>query len=138
MQRSWRSAAAAAVLALAATAAVSAGPSVCIQLGTAAAPAVLVIRDLPVPIAGAAITVNGNAKDLAAPAQLATLFVVGGTGSGTRERTLRAMVAAPNSVLEALRHDPKATLTVTVCPKGRPEACTTHGPFAASFVPRAG
>ena len=137
MQRSWRSAAAAAVFALVATGAVSAATSVCIQLGAAAAPAVLVIRDLPVPTAGAAITVSGNAKDLTAPAPLATLFVVGGSGTGTRERTLRAMVAAPHSVIEALQHDPKATLTVTVCPKGRPDACTTHGPFAASFVPHA-
>jgi hypothetical protein len=142
MQRSWRRALIAAALTIATTSGVSAATSVSIESaapGSAARPrpAVVVVRDLPVPLAGAVVIVNAHAGGLAAPAKLATAFIVGGgNAAGTRARSFRSIVAASPSVLEALARDPHATITVTVCPKGHPEASTTSGPYAVNFTSR--
>ncbi len=101
----------------------------------ALAPAVVVIRALPVPLAGGTVTVTAHAAGLDAPVKLTTLFVVGGAQAGTRERSMRAAVDAPPSVLDALARDPHATLTLSVCPKAHADACVTSGPYPVSFQP---
>ena len=133
MQRSWWPAAAALVLAT--TSCVSAAPNVSIELPAprsapgARPPAVLLLRDVAVPLAGGTVTVQAQSRDLPDPVRLATLFVVGGNAQGTRPRSLRAAVQAPPSVIDTIAGDAHATITLTVCPKGRADACVTSGPF---------
>jgi hypothetical protein len=141
MQRSWCPAAAAALI-LATASCVSAAPNVSIELPAprsaagAAPPAVLLLRDVPVPLAGGTVTVQAHSRDLPGSVRLATLFIVGGNADGTRRRSLRAAVQAPLNVVETLAGDAQATATLTVCPKGRPDACVTSGPFPITLTHR--
>jgi hypothetical protein len=141
MQRSWCPAAAAALI-LATASCVSAAPYVSIELPAprsapgAGPPAVLLIRDVAVPLAGGTVTVQAHSRDLPDAVRLATLFVVGGNAEGTRQRSLRAAVQAPPSVVETIAGDAHATVTLTVCPKGRADACVTSGPFPLKLTHR--
>jgi hypothetical protein len=121
---------------------VSAATSVSIESAapgsaTESGPTVVVVRDLPVPLAGATVIVTGRAQGLAAPTKLATVFIVGNRNlDGNRERTFRSIVEAAPSVIEALAHDPRATITLTVRPTGHPEQTTTAGPYTVNVVYR--
>lgn len=100
-------------------------------------PSVVVVRDLPVPLAGATVIVSARAEGLANPAKLATVFIVGNRSlRGSRERSFRSIVDASPSVIAALAHDPHATITLTVRPSGHPEAATTIGPYTVNFAYR--
>ena len=86
------------------------------------------------PVSGATVTVSAHARGLAAPAKLATAFILGGGRvSGTRDRSFRAVIDAPASVLDTLARDPHATISLTITPNGHPESATTAGPYAVSF-----
>jgi hypothetical protein len=142
MQRSWCRALVAAAFTIATATGVSAATSVSIESvapGSAAESQrpVVVVRDLPVPLSGATVTVSAHARGLAAPAKLATAFILGGGRvSGTRDRSFRAVIDAPASVLDTLVRDPHATISLTITPNGHPESATTAGPYAVSFKHR--
>ena len=138
MKRSWctTAAALAAAIALAQTSADAAGPCVSLHVGApgsdaAAAPAYVVIRDLPVPASGATVVVTARARALAADTRLATLFVVGGSRlTGTVNRTLQSPVQAPAEVAAALARDAHATVTIEICRRHQTAPCATVGPLA--------
>jgi hypothetical protein len=147
MRRFWCGAAAVAALALATASGVSAAPSVSIESAApgSAAPAhryTLLIRDLAVPLDGAAVNVVASARGLDAPAKLGTAYVVGGGSAAanagrTQTRSMRVAVDAQQSVIDTLARDRHATLTLTICPKETPDACTTSGPYPVRFTTRA-
>ena len=140
MERSWCRALVAAACLLATASGARVETSVAIESaapGAAAVsrPAVVLVRDLPVPSGGAVVRITARSQGLQAPATLATAFIVGGRNTGaTRLQSFRAVVKAPASVLATLKRDPNATISVVVTPRGRPEAATTAGPFPAAFV----
>jgi hypothetical protein len=140
-RRSWQILFAAAFSILTTTG-VSAATSVSIESAapgstTESRPTVVVVRALPIPLAGATVIISARAQGLAAPTKLATAFIVGSGGlAGSRERSFRSIVDASPSVIEALAHDPHATITLTVRPTGHPEATTTSGPYGVNFVYR--
>jgi hypothetical protein len=144
MQRSWCRALLAAAFVLAAGSGVSAATSVSIESaapGSSAAPGptVVFVHDLAVPASGATVTVCARAHGMSAPTKLATAFIVGSRNlTGTRNHAFRQIVDAPPSVLDTLARDPHATITLIVTPTGHPEAAKTVGPYAVSFVHRAG
>ena len=140
MQRSWCRALLAAAFVLATGSGASAATSVSIESaapGSAARPAVVVVRGLAVPAIGATVTVCARAQGMSASAKLATAVILGGrTITGTRDRSFRSIIDAPAGVLDTLARDPHATITVIVTPTGHPEAATTTGPYAVNFISR--
>jgi hypothetical protein len=98
----------------------------------ASAPAVMMIRDLPIPPSGAVVTVNATLCDSRNPAPLATLFVLGEGDGRTVDRDVRAAMAASPELITALQTDQKASLTITECAIGG-RACTTSAPFPVRF-----
>ena len=138
MKRSWGATAAAlaAAFAVATMGAEAAGPCVSLHVGApgsdaAASPAFVVIRDLPVPAAGATVVVSAHARALADGTRLATLFVVGSSRlTGTVQRTLQSPLQASPAVADALARDAHATVTIQICRPHETAPCTTVGPLA--------
>jgi hypothetical protein len=138
VKRSWCTtvAALAAAIAIATTSADAAGPCVSLHVGApgsdaAASPAFVVIRDLPVPAAGATIVVSAHGHRLGAATRLATLFIVGSSRrTGTIQRTLQSPLQAPASVADALARDAHATVTIQICRPHESAPCATVGPLA--------
>jgi hypothetical protein len=147
MRRFWCGGVAAAALALATASGVSAATSVSIEPAAPGSAATaqrytLLIRDLAVPLEGAAVNVTANAHGLGAPAKLGTAYVVGGGDAAanagrTRQRSMRVALDAQPSVFDAIQRDQHATITLTICPRGRADACTTSGPYPVRFTTRA-
>jgi hypothetical protein len=138
VKRPWctTAAALAAAIAIAATGADAAGTCVSLHVGApgsdaAASPAFVVIRDLPVPAAGATIVVSAHARAVADGTRLATLFVVGSSRlTGTVQRTVQSPVQAAPAIADALARDAHATVTIQICRPHETAPCTTVGPLA--------
>jgi hypothetical protein len=138
MKRSWCTTVAvlAAVIAIATTSADAAGPCVSLHVAApgsdpAASPAFVVIRDLPVPAAGATIVISAHAHTLAADTRLATLFIVGSSRlTGTVQRTVQSPLQTAPGVGDALARDAHATVTIQICRPHETAPCTTVGPLA--------
>jgi len=138
VKRSWCTtvAALAAAFAVAIVSADAAGPCISLHVGApgsdaAASPAFVVIRDLPVPAAGATIVVSAHARALSDGTRLATLFIVGSSRlTGTVQRTLQSPVQASPAVADALARDAHATVTIQICRPHETAPCTTVGPLA--------
>jgi hypothetical protein len=137
MKRSWCTtvAALAALIAIATTSADAAGPCVSLHVAApgsdpAASPAFVVIRDLPVPAAGATIVISAHAHALAADTRLATLFIVGSSRlTGTVQRTVQSPLQTAPGVGDALARDAHATVTIQICRPHETAPCTTVGPL---------
>lgn len=131
-----------ALLALTATGASSAPTSVTIEQSVPgssgpARPAVVLVRDLPVPSSGSVVQIDASARGLEAPARLATVTILGGGASdATIVRSFRSIVAAPSAVVGAIVRDPHATVTFTVIPRVHPEAARTAGPYPIAVTSR--
>jgi hypothetical protein len=141
MKRSWCTTvvALAAVIAIANTSADAAGPCVSLHVAApgsdpAASPAFVVIRDLPVPAAGATIVISAHARALAADTRLATLFIVGSSRlTGTVQRTVQSPLQTAPGVGDALARDAHATVTIQICRPHETAPCTTVGPLAINL-----